>query len=168
MKFTKGAAREAKLWTRNGKRCNNKVIWDDGSYKRLRRRNFKLLHQFRVKRTWATKRKYQRSCRGLARCRNRLIKEWLEKKQREVTNAKNLTECWKAMDWYRRKKAQVDNISKNDWREYFMNLLEGEALVEEEDIERVGRRRIMTIRGKQMKEKAGMRQRKQQWILIAR
>ena len=74
VKFTKGAAREAKLWARNGKGCNNKAIWGDGSYKKLRR-NFKLLHQFRVKRTWETKRKYQRSCRGLERCRNRLIKE---------------------------------------------------------------------------------------------
>ena len=92
VEFTKEAAREAKLWTRNGKVCNNKAIWDDRSYKRLRRRNFKLLHQFRVKRTWETKRKYQRSCRGLERCRNRLIKEWLEKKQREVINVKNLTE----------------------------------------------------------------------------
>ena len=42
------------------------------------------------------------------------------------------------MDWYTRKKFQVNNISKNDWREYFMNLLEGEALMEEEETERVG------------------------------
>ena len=104
MKFTKGATREIKLWTRNGKGRNNKAIWDDGSYKRLRIRNFKLLHQSRVKRTWETKSKYQSSCRELERCRNWLIKEWLEKKQREVTDAKNLTEWWKPMDWYRRKK----------------------------------------------------------------
>ena len=83
LKFTKGASREAKLWTRNGEECYNKAIWDDGSYKRLRRRNFKLLHQFRVKRTWETKRKYQRSCGGFKRCRNRLIKDnWRKSRER--------------------------------------------------------------------------------------
>ena len=42
------------------------------------------------------------------------------------------------MDWYRRRKAQVNKISKNDWREYFMNLLAGEALMEKEETGRVG------------------------------
>ena len=60
------------------------------------------------------RRKCPRSCRGLGKCRNRLIRERLGKKQREVTNAKNLTEWWKAKDWYRRKKAQINNISKSE------------------------------------------------------
>ena len=46
--------------------------------------------------------------------------------------------CLPLTDWYRRKNAQVNNISKNDWREYFMNLLEGEPLMEEEETEIVG------------------------------
>lgn len=67
----------------------------------------------------------------LTELRQRLIKEWLDEKQKKVSESKNITEWWKAMNWYRRKRKVVNNrIEKETWLNHFKNLLDGVDEVE--------------------------------------
>ncbi|XP_015119049.1 uncharacterized protein LOC107042501 [Diachasma alloeum] len=103
--------------------------WDkNGEYRNMRRKLFKQLHRFREKRDWQNKRAYITCKRELATLRDRLIKDWLKEKQAEVGTSKNLTEWWKAMNWYRKKKKEnlAGKIGKERMLLHFRTLLQGE------------------------------------------
>lgn len=100
--------------------------WDNGQYRVMRRKMFKLLHRFRKVRDWSSKIEYLNCRKKLAALRDELIKEWLDEKRREVAESKNITEWWKAMSWFRRRKKIANNdISKEEWQEHFYQLLKG-------------------------------------------
>lgn len=128
----KEAAEKSKMKVKYKNNQKRRAEWDDGSYTLLRKEHFKKLNNFRKRRSWTEKKIYLESSKKLKEHRRQLINEWIEKKQKEVGKATNLTEWWKAMNWFRRKNAKTENnISREEWQRHFMNLLEGNKISEE-------------------------------------
>ena len=50
----------------------------------------------------------------------------MDEKQKQVAEGRNITEWWKAISWYRKKREIASNTIKNEtWLEHFKSLLEG-------------------------------------------
>ena len=73
-----------------------------------------MLHRFRKNRDWGNKLAYLKSRKELADLRDKLIKDWLDEKQKQVATSRNITEWWKAMSWYRKKRKIVSNTIKKE------------------------------------------------------
>lgn len=126
------AAKTTGMIQKEGVNSEKQETWDTGEYKLMRKKFFKLLHKFRKQRDWQNKVEYMQCRKELKSLRKRLIKEWLDAKQRLVAESRNITEWWKHMNWYRnKKKTKKNNISKTEWINHFKKFLEGEEEKEE-------------------------------------
>ena len=98
--------------------------WDNGEYRTMRKKLFKSLHHFRRQRDSSSKTEYMECRRELAKLRRKLINRWLDGKQKKVTASKILTDWWKVMSSYRKRRRAVNNnINKEAWQEHFEKLL---------------------------------------------
>ena len=111
--------------------------WDNGEYRTMRKKLLKLLHRFRGQRDWSSKAEFMECRQELAKLRKKLINRWLDEKQKKVVESKNLTDSWKAMSWYRKRRSAVENnINKEAWQEHFKKLLnEGAKRLAQEEVE---------------------------------
>ncbi|XP_051173701.1 uncharacterized protein LOC127289664 [Leptopilina boulardi] len=118
------AAKKSGMYKKGNKTGNNYNGWDNGQYKEMRRKLFKLLYKFRKTRNWKNKVEYIKVRKALKKLREKLIKEWLEDKRRRVEKSRNLTEWWESMRWFRKRRKIVENsITKEEWARHFTNLL---------------------------------------------
>ena len=102
----------------------------------MRKKLFKLLHRFRRQRDWSNKTEYMECRWELAKLRRKLINRWLDENQQKGAESKNLTDWWKAMSWYRKRRRAVDNIDEAAWQEHFKKLLnEGAKRLAQEEVE---------------------------------
>ncbi|XP_043477868.1 uncharacterized protein LOC122508520 [Leptopilina heterotoma] len=114
--------------------------WDNGQYRTMRKKLFKKLHVFRKKRDWSSKMEYLTCRKETAKLRKELIKKWIDDKQKQVQESKNLSEWWRAMSWFRKKRKCIENnISGREWQAHFENLL-NEQPEGIEEMEREGKR----------------------------
>lgn len=68
--------------------------------------------------------KYKRCGKKIKELRRKLIKRWIEEKQKTVLESKNIMEWWKAMNWYRKNKTRTKNeIKCEEWLRRFRELL---------------------------------------------
>ena len=102
------------MTTKGGGNKGREETWDNGEYKKKRRETFKLLHRYRKNRDWGNKLAYLESRKELADLRDKLINDWLDEKQKQVAASRNITEWWKAMSWYRKKRKIVSNTIIGD------------------------------------------------------
>ena len=78
------------MTTKGGGNKGREETWDNGEYKKKRRGKFKLLHRFRKNRDWRNKLAYLKSRKELADLRDKLIKDWLDEKQKQVAVSRNI------------------------------------------------------------------------------